>query len=234
MSAGKLYSFPRHSRAQPILVAAELEGVSLEKVDVKMPTDAAFRAKFPLGRIPAFENGEFLLTESVAIASYVANINNKAGLLGKSKEEQALVLSWASWANMHLLAALAGWIRPLTGMDAYNKAAVETAKNKALGELEYLEKILQSRTFLVGERLSLADLFTSAALVRGFEFVLDAEFRKSHVNVTRYFNTLVNQEAYKSVLGGVAPVQIEEAVKYTPPKKEPKPAAAPKAEAPKP
>ncbi|KAM0790017.1 hypothetical protein ACM66B_005346 [Microbotryomycetes sp. NB124-2] len=235
MSAGKLYTFPRHSRGQPILVAAELEGVSLDKVDVKMPTDAAFRAKFPLGRIPAFENGDFLLTESVAIATYVAKINNKAGLLGKTKEDEALVLSWASWANMHLLAALSGWIRPLTGLEAYNKAAVETAKTKALGELEYLEKILQNRTFLVAERITLGDLFTAAALVRGFEFVLDAEFRKSHVNVVRYFNTLVNQEAYKAVLGGAAPVQIEEAVKFVPPKKEAKPAAAPKAaEAPKP
>ncbi|KAK4046079.1 hypothetical protein OIO90_006632, partial [Microbotryomycetes sp. JL221] len=234
MSAGKLYTVPKHSRSQPILVAAQLEGLNLESVNVQMPTDAAYRKKFPLGRIPAYENGEFLLTESVAIANYVAGLNNKAGLLGKSKEDQALVQQFASWANMHLLVALGGWVRPLAGLDSYNKPAVEASKAKTLTELAYLEQILQTRTFLVGDRITIADLFTVAALIRGFEFVLDAEFRKSHVNVTRYFNTVVNQEAYNTVLGGVAPVQIEECIKYTPPKKEAKPAAAPKAEAPKP
>lgn len=82
------------------MVAAQYEGVEVEQVNVTMPTDDAFRAKFPLGRIPAFESGEFRLTESVAIASYVAAANNKAGLLGKTKEDQALVQQWAQCASL--------------------------------------------------------------------------------------------------------------------------------------
>lgn len=57
--------------------------------------------------------------------------------------------------------------------------------------------------------------------------VFDKSFRSSHPNVTRWFSLIVNQDAYKSVFGDYK--FIDEAVKYTPPKKEPKPAAAPKA-----
>lgn len=56
--------------------------------------------------------------------------------------------------------------------------------------------------------------------------VFDKAFRSSHPNVTRWFDLIVNQPVYKSVAGDFE--FIDEAVKYTPPKKEPKPAAAPK------
>lgn len=72
---------------------------------------------------------------------------------------------------MHVMPSLAGWIRPLAGLDSYNKANVEAAKTKTLSELDYLEKALATRTFLVGDRVSIADLFVVSALLRGFEFV---------------------------------------------------------------
>jgi elongation factor 1-gamma len=106
----------------------------------------------------------------------------------------------------------------------YNKAAVEAAKAKTLEELAFLDNSLQTKTFLVGNRITIADLFVASVVASASEFVFDAEVRKNHVNVFRHLNTIVNQEQYKAA--SPAPTFVEKAITYTPPKKEPKPAAA--------
>ena len=113
----------------------------------------------------------------------------------------------------------------LAGVKPYNKAVVETNKTKALEHLEYLEKTLASRTFLVGERITLADLFVAITLSFGFAKVLDAEIRATLPNTLRFFNTVMNQTNVSEVVG--QPTLIEKAIVYTPPKKEEKKKEAP-------
>ncbi|TNY17256.1 elongation factor 1-gamma 1 [Rhodotorula diobovata] len=228
MSAVKVYGFEGNPRTRAALVAAKYEGVDVEWVKVNPFAEggvgADYLAKFPLGLVPALEKGDYKLTEALAIASYLAQ-ENKSGLLGASKEDAADVLRWASWANADLLPSLAAWFRPLTGAAPYQKPAVEAAKAKAVKHLEYLEKTLASRTFLVGERVTLGDVFVASVLFRGFENVLDAEWRKANPNTVRYWQTVIHQQPFFEVLGKVEPTPVETAVVYTPPKKEAKPKA---------
>ncbi|GAA6054633.1 hypothetical protein JCM3770_002914 [Rhodotorula araucariae] len=240
MSFAKVYGFEGNPRTRVALVVAKYEGLAVEWVKVNPFAEggvgAEYLAKFPLGLVPALEKGDYKLTEAIAIASYLASQENKAGLLGASKEDAADVLRWSSWANADLLPALAAWFRPLVGAVPYVKPAVEAAKAKAVKHLEHLEKVLASRTFLVGERITLADIFVASCLFRGFENVLDAEWRKANPNTVRFWQTVIHQQPFFEVLGNVEPTPIETAVVYTPPKKEAKPkaeapAAAPKKEA---
>lgn len=76
-----------------------------------------------------------------------------------------------NWANSSLLLGLAGWFRPLIGAAPYNKTQVETAKTSLLAQTTFLEQALATKTFLVGDRFSLADVFVASALTRGFELV---------------------------------------------------------------
>jgi len=122
---------------------------------------------------------------------------------------------------------LGPWFRPLNGSLPYNKAAVESAKAFTIKQLSILEAYLADRTFLVGERITIADIFVASMLTRGFELVLDAEVRAAIPNVLRHFNTIVHQEHFAAVLGG-EPTLIEKAIVFTPPKKEAKPEAAKK------
>ena len=71
-------------------------------------------------------------------------------------------------ANTSYLPALGGWFLPLLGRAPYNKAAVEASKTQAMRNVAYLEKALQTRTFLVSERVTLADIFVAAVGTRGF------------------------------------------------------------------
>lgn len=101
----------------------------------------------------------------------VAAQNEKTTLLGKTKEDYASILKWLSFANSEILPQLGAWFRPLIGRDPYNKKSVDAAQEKTLKTIAILEKHLLANTFLVGERLSLADFFVAGIVSRGYEFV---------------------------------------------------------------
>jgi elongation factor 1-gamma len=129
-----------------------------------------------------------------------------------------------SFANAHILPNLGQWFGPLTGRDFYNKKAVTDAENESLKALGVLEQHLKTQTFLVGERLTLADIYSVGNLHRGFQFLFGSDFRAHHPNLVRWYSTVVDQPIYSSVIEKTP--FISEPVKYTPPKKE----AAPKKE----
>jgi elongation factor 1-gamma len=55
--------------------------------------------------------------------------------------------------------------------------------------LATLDQILLDRTWLVGERITLADVFVCTALTNAFSGPIDASMRAKLPNVTRYLNT---------------------------------------------
>jgi elongation factor 1-gamma len=169
------------------------------------------------------------------LTSAVTSQNEKTTLLGKTKQDYASIVRWMSYANTEVLCHIGNWFRPLTGRDPYNKRNVEEAQKAAYKALKPLEQHFLTHTFLVGERITLADLFAASIIARGFEFVLDKAWRDENPNTTRWYETIINQPIWKAVVP--EPPMIAECIKYTPPKKEtkaPKPAApvevAPKAE----
>merc|ERR1711976_1077479 len=63
---------------------------------------------------------------------------------------------------------------------------------------------LLHHTFLVGERVTLADIVVACTMLSLYQNVLDPGFRKSFGNVNRWFTTIINQPQVKKVVGAVA------------------------------
>ena len=93
------------------------------------------------------------------------------------------------------------WFRPLIGRDPYNKKNVDDGIKATNAKLKVMEDHLMINTYLVGERLTLADLFSASIIGRGMQFVLDKEWRDQHPSVTRWFETVTNQSIWTDVLG---------------------------------
>lgn len=151
----------------------------------------------------------------------VTSQNEKTTLLGKTKQDYASILRWCSFANSEVLPQLAGWFRPLIGRDPYNKKSVEDHMKAAQARLKVLEDHLLINTYLVGERLTLADIFTTSILSRGFQFFFDKEWREANPNTTRWYETIWNQPIFSDVAGKLE--YIEKAIPNIPPKQEQKP-----------
>ncbi|MBW0491359.1 hypothetical protein O181_031074 [Austropuccinia psidii MF-1] len=231
-----LYGLKKNTRTQICQITAKYEGIELNLSEVNPLTKAgveAYTAKFPhsQGKIPALEGPGISTNECIAICYYLA-FSNKSKLLGNCKEDAAQVLQWCLHINNDLMSSLIAQFDFLPPYNRqYNKANVAAAEQKAATLFNVLEKLLLSRTFLVGERITLADLFLANHLIKAFSFCLDASWRSTHPNIMRHFNTVIHQSNFMAILGE-EPTLVDQKVQYTPPKKEkaPAPAAAPKSE----
>jgi elongation factor 1-gamma len=141
----------------------------------------------------------------------VASQNAHTTLLGSSKQDNADILHWMSFGNSEVLVPLSGWFAPLIGRASYVKSQVAKSRAQTLKAVQVLEDHLLRRTFLVGERVTLADLFVASIIERAFEYVLDRKWREEHPNVTRWFETVHNVPCYAAIAGEA--VFIEEAIK---------------------
>lgn len=202
-----LYTYPDNWRAFKALIAAQYSGA---KITVKSGPPQfqfgqtnktpEFLKKFPLGKVPAFEgNDGFCVFESNAIAYYVGNDE----LRGINREAAAQVIQWVSFADSEIVPPASTWLFPTFGIMQYNKQATEHAKEEVKRVLSTLDEHLRTRTFLVGERVSLADISVVCALLWLYKQVLEPSFRQPYVNTNRWFETCVNQPQFKSVLGEV-------------------------------
>jgi len=201
-ASGTLFTYPDNFRAFKALIAAQFSGANV-KVDAKFQygvtnkTDA-FLNKFPLGKVPAFETTDGkVLFDSNAIAYAVANEQ----LRGKTSLDQAQILQWINFAEVELLPASSTWVFPCLGLMPFNKQAFERAQEDVNKFMTLLNAHLLTRTYLVGERITLADISVACTLLQLYQHVLDAEFRASYVNTNRWFNTMINQPQMKKVIG---------------------------------
>ncbi|XP_064466518.1 elongation factor 1-gamma-like [Ornithodoros turicata] len=208
MADGTLYTWKDNFRAQKVLIAAEYSKARIE-VCCEAPDfvfgdtnhSATFLQKFPLGKVPAFETTDgHTLTEANAIAYYVANDQ----LRGKNLVDQARVIQFLSFADNEILPPACTWVFPCLGAMQYNKQATERAKDDVKKILAYLNSHLLTRTYLVGERVTLADIAVFTALLSLYKLVLEPAFRKPYVNVNRWFDTLCHQPEFKKVVGDVS------------------------------
>lgn len=202
MATGTLYTYPGNFRAFKALIAAEYSGAKVT-VDTKFKfgetnKTKSFLDKFPLGKVPAFEssNGDCIF-ESNAIARYVGNEQ----LLGKTTTDAALVQQWINFGDNEVLPASCTWVFPCLGITQFNKQDTDKAKEQIQRALGVLNSYLTTRTFLVGERITQADITVACDLLLAYQYVLDPAFRGSYGNVNRWFTTLINQPQFKKVIG---------------------------------
>ncbi|KAG2117084.1 uncharacterized protein F5147DRAFT_671109 [Suillus discolor] len=229
---GKLYCVPTMYQTKTIRSVCALAGLELEIPEYKHFSDnqkPEFLAKFPHGKIPAFEGANgFNLTEGAPIARYLAGLAPNSGLLGSTPEDVATVDQWVHFAESEI----ATFTDVITGMlnnfVPYSKGIHTFMAEHQLRSLNTLEAHLSTRTFLVGDRITLADIAVASVLQRAVVVTADAAVRAKLINTVRFLETIVHQPKLEAIYG---PTEYsEKALQYVPPKKEkaPAPPAAPK------
>ena len=68
--------------------------------------------------------------------------------------------------------------------------------------LETVEKWLATRTFLVGERLSSADITAATVLCGPYSSILGKAERTKYLHTIRYYETVVNHPCIQDTLAG--------------------------------
>lgn len=154
-----------------------------------------------MNQVPSFESDDkkTRLFDANAVAYYVANDQ----LRGVSLEDRAAVLQWLNYGVTEAESAVASWVYPALSLVESTPQNVQRAKDDLKRVFSFLNDCLKTRTFLVGERVTLADLSLASDLLLAYQYVADEAFRQPFENLNRWFTTVVNQPNVKSVLGEV-------------------------------
>lgn len=171
----------------------------------KTNREPEFLAKFPLGKVPAFEGADGTkLFESDAIAQYVAESGPAAGqLLGTTPAQRATIRQWISFAAGEVLDNVTRLILWRFGVAPYDEKTETTALERLQRAVGALETHLSSgRTWVAtDDKLSLADLSLAGALVWGFAHVLDDDLRKNYPKTVEWYKRVLAEEGVKEVFG---------------------------------
>ncbi len=170
----KLYnSVGPNPKAVRIFMAEK--GIEVPKVEVDLRGGEnrrePFLSKNPSGQLPALEldNGT-ILAEITAICEYLDEIKPGQSLIGKTPEERAETRMWVRRVDLNIMEPMANGFRFAEGLKLFEKRihcipqAAADLKQTAQEKLQWLDGLMTGKTFICGNRLTLADCILFAFL----------------------------------------------------------------------
>jgi glutathione S-transferase len=145
-----------------------ISGIPSETIDLRSGENRRepFLSKNPTGTCPALalDNGT-VLAEITAICEYLDEIGPAGpSLIGKTPEERAETRMWARRIDLGIIEPMANGFRYTDGLKMFENrihcipAAGADLKAIAQEHLTWLDGMIAGRTFICGERLTLADI----------------------------------------------------------------------------
>ena len=141
-------------------------GLDVDLVQVTLSTKKTaagddFLAISPKGQVPTLrlDDGS-ILTEGPAVVQYLADLKPAAGLMPAAGRDRYLVLQWLNYVSTEIhKGCFALMFHPAAPAEAKS-----WARGNIPGKLDYVDAQIGSRSFLVGDRFTVADAYLSWAL----------------------------------------------------------------------
>lgn len=154
------------------------KGIELPKVEVDLMGGENRRepylAKNPSGQLPCLELDDGgHLAEITAICEYLDEKFPGGSLIGKTPEERAETRMWVRRIDLNIVEPLAAGFRYSDGLKLFQNRihvipqAAADLKQIAQERLKWLDGLMAGKSYVCGERLSLADILLFAFLEFG-------------------------------------------------------------------
>lgn len=187
------------------MVFAAEKGIDFE---LKPMQDPEFKAISPFGKMPAFRDGDFAISDSTAIITYLDAIRPEPNLIPSEPKARARTIWFEEFADT-IVGACSGkiFVNRVVSPRFFGKpgdlaAADEAQRTEFPRLMDYLEAIAPASGYLVEDRFTLADIAVAsplATLMHG-GCPMDAQAHpKAHAYVSRIwerptFAKLLEQE----------------------------------------
>jgi len=169
-----------------VMMFAAEKGISLENQPTRPHhDDADFKAASPFGKIPAFRDGDFTLADSTAIVTYLEAKFPSPALIPLDPCERAKAIWFEEFSDTIIF--LAGTklffnrvLSPrLFGKPGDLARADEAEAREIPPAFAYLESVLPSSGYLVGDSLTIGDIAIINQLV-------NLSYSSCHVDAAKY------------------------------------------------
>ena len=177
----------------------ELQNVDWEDAE----TRKTLTPKSPTGTFPFLETTEGILSESRAIENYLA-LKHRPELLGENDYEKAQVRQWSDFAIFEIGYCAKEIVYPIFGYKNYCKESADKANNRLKEFMRTLDAHLKDKDFVMGSRLTLADVTLFRELKYFFQLVFPKGLRdKVFPNATKWFQRMAETEEVKKAYGKI-------------------------------
>ncbi|MBM88116.1 MAG: glutathione S-transferase [Gammaproteobacteria bacterium] len=195
----KLYHCSNSRSVRPLWTLEEL-GLEYELTVMPFPPRSAYEGYLdinPLGTVPAFFDGDIVMTESTGICQYLVDKYGPTDLCLTPDE-----LGYGDYLNW-LYRSDATFTFPLAIVLRYTRLEPEERRNPQVSEdysiwfhsrIRVVEAALEGKDFLVGDRFTIADIAVGYALQFGARLGLSDRYKP---NCLRYLANLNERQAYK-------------------------------------
>lgn len=175
----KLYTSVGPNPAVVAMFLAE-KGVKLDQVEIDLMggenRQPAFKAKNPAGQSPALELDDgSCIAEITAICEYLDEKFPNPPLIGTTPEERAQTRMWVRRIDLNIVEPLANGFRFAEGLPLFQDRitciphAAADFKSLAQEKLTWLDGLMTGKTWIAGDRFTLADILLFCFLQFGVQ-----------------------------------------------------------------
>jgi glutathione S-transferase len=144
-------------------------GIDIETIEIDLMggenRQNSYLKKNPSGQLPALQldDGSFL-AEITVICEYLDEMNGHTDLIGTNPQERAETKMWTRRIDLQILEPLTNGFRYAEGYDLFKDRlhlipeAANDLKAIAQERLTWLDKQLEGKEYICGDRFSLADI----------------------------------------------------------------------------
>ncbi|HWD68056.1 MAG TPA: glutathione S-transferase family protein [Caulobacteraceae bacterium] len=148
------------------------KGLSAELKPIRLQDpQPEFREASPFGKMPGFRDGDFAISDSTAIITYLEALHPEPAMLPTEPKARARTIWYEEFADTILTAAGGAVffnrvVAPMFLGRPGDVAAAEKAEKDDLPPIiDYIERIIPDSGYLVEDRLTLADLAVASPFV---------------------------------------------------------------------
>jgi glutathione S-transferase len=190
------------------LAFAAEKGLQVELVAAGMGQGPdEFKTASPFGKMPGFQDGDFLISDSTAIITYMEAIKPEPNLIPLEPRARARAIWYEEYADT-IVGACVGKVffnrivAPIFLKRDGDQAAADEAQAVEFPKLvDYLESVVPASGFLVEDRITLADIAVASpfANLHHAGCPIDA---KSHPKAAAYIAAILGRPSYAAIIAG--------------------------------
>lgn len=192
---------------QVVRMFAAERGIELATEDIDIMGGANRQADYlqknPAGQVPCLmlDDGSYL-AEVTAICEYLDEVSPGDSLIGATPEERAETRMWTRRVDLNICEPLANGFRFSEGLPLFKDRivtvpeAAEGLKRIAQDRLSWLDKQLEGRTYVCGDRLTLADVLLYCFLAFGNQ--VGQPLNPDNGNVKAWFDRMAERPSAKA------------------------------------
>jgi glutathione S-transferase len=177
MSRLRIYGVARTRAFRALWIAKEL-GLDYEHIPTEIGQAGARKPEYlainPNGRLPAIDDGGFILWESLAITLYLAKKHGR--LYPTTLEGEAKAWQWSLWSVQEVDRGVNIWSLHAVRLPPEDRDPERLAEAlKVLAPpFKVLDGALDGRSYLLGDAFTVADLNVAAVISRAIDMDLSA------------------------------------------------------------